>query len=323
MLDNLPTDILYNICYNNELNEKMLQKEKIKLSNLMMVNKTLFNFIIVKYDKLVLCKFQPDYKTMKNKYNKFYEVNIYEDLSIINVDKFKNSKKVCFRSCYNITNVSALKNIQYIDLSNCFELEDVSMLGNCKKLELANCHKIKNVSNLGHIPYLDLSHCDKIVDISYLGNHKYLNLKGTNVCNIKNLKNVEVLDISYNYNIYDISSLKNVQKLDISFCLNVELTTYMYNNTFIAEHTNLVDDDIIYLKNVINLHIRKNNYISDLSPLLKTKYLDIRQCRNIRVLPYNTILDYIEVSRDNYYTNLINLNINSLNIKKIDIDNYY
>lgn len=330
MFYNLPNDILYNICYNTYYNksnnikeEKTLIEEKIKLSNLLLVNKALFNFIIVKYDKLVLCNFQYNYNTMKNKYNKFYEVNIYEDLSIINVDKFKNAKKISLRSCYNITNITSLQNIKYIDLSNCFELEDVSMLGNCKKLELCNCHKIKNVSNLGKVSYLDLSHCDKIEDISNLGNQKYLNLKGTNICNISNLSNVEVLDISYNYNIYDISPLKNVKTLDISFCSNILLNTNMNNHTFIAEYTNLIDDDIIYLKNIVNLHIRKNYYISDLSPLIKTKYLDIRQCKNIRVLPLYTNLDTIELSRDNYYSNLIQLGIDTLDIKNINIDNYY
>ena len=323
MLYNLSNDILYNICYNNNINtEEDLYKEKLKLKNIMLVNKSLLNFIILKYEKLYLSNLDIDYKNMYDKYNKFYEINIFENLGIINVNKFKNCKSLSLRSCYNIRNVSSLKNVQFVDLSNCFELEDVSMLGNCKKLELSNCHKITNVSNLGNVSYLDLSHCDKITDISQLGNHKYLNLKGTNICNITNLSNVETLDISYNYNIYDISSLKNVYNLDISFCLEIELNTTMNNTIFTAENTNLVDEDILYLKNVETLNLRKNNYISDLSPLVKTKNLDIRQCRNIRILPKKNILEYINVSRENYYSNLISLDINNLNIKKIDIDNY-
>ena len=323
MLHNLSNDILYNIFYNNNINtEEDLQLEMLLLKNLMMTNKSLFNFIILRYEKLYLSNLDSNYKNIYFKYNKFYEINIFEDFSIINLDKFKNCKCVSLRSCYNITYVNCLKNVQFLDLSNCFELEDVSMLGYCKKLELCNCHKITDVSNLGNIPYLDLSHCDNITDISSLGNHEYLNLKGTNICNISNLSNVKTLNISYNYNIYDISSLKDVYNLDVSFCLNVELNTIMNNTIFTAEHTNLVDDDILYLKNVNTLNLRKNNYISDLSPLIKTKKLDIRSCKNIRVLPQKNILDYIDVSRDNYYANLINLNINNLNIKKIDIDNY-
>lgn len=327
MLSYLPNDILDNIYYNNILNNeiidtKILIEEKIMLSNLMLINKPLFKFIILKYEKLFLSNFQPDYKYMSKKFNMFYEVHCFEDYSIIDTIKFKNCKILCLRSCYNITNVSSLGNIQYLDLSNCEYIKDVSMLGKCKKLELANCHNITDVSQLGNVPYLDLSHCSKITNISQLGNHKYLNLRGTNICNVNSLKNVEVLDISYNYNIYNISSLKNVKKLDISYCFNVELTTIMNNDIFIAEDTNLVDDDILYLKNINELRLRKNNYISDLSPLIKTKHLDIRQCSNIRILPQKNILESIDVSASNYNYNLVSLGINDLNIKDIVIYNF-
>lgn len=69
MFYTLPNDILYRICYNNSNNikkEQILIEEKINLSNLLLVNKTLFNFILIKYDKLVLCNFQSNYKTMKD-----------------------------------------------------------------------------------------------------------------------------------------------------------------------------------------------------------------------------------------------------------------
>lgn len=324
MIHNLSNDILHNICYNNNINtEEELLIEKLKLRNMMLVNKTLFKFIILKYEKLYLSNLDTNYKIMYEKYNKFYEVHIFEDFSVVDLDKFKNCVYLSLRSCFNISNVSQLKNIKFLDLSNCFELEDVSMLGNCKKLELCNCHKIKNVSNLGNIPYLDLSYCDSIEDISQLGNHTYLNLKGVYINNIQNLSNVRILDISYNNNIYDISALKNVYSLNISNCLNIQLNTTMNNNIIIAENTNLVDDDIKYLKNINTLNLSKNNYISDLSPLIKTKKLDIRQCRNIRVLPYNTLLDYINVSSENYHCNLNNLGINNLKIKNINIEDYY
>jgi len=324
MLYNLSNDILYNICYNNNINtEKDSKFEMLKLRNIMMTNKSLFNFIIIRYEKLYLSNLDTNYKYMFEKYHTFYEINIFEDLGIINLDKFKNCKYVSLRSCYNITHVNCLKNIQFLDLSNCFELKDVSMLGHCKKLELSNCNKIENVSNLGNIPYLDLSHCNKIVDISNLGNHTYLNLKNTNICNISNLSNVETLDISYNYNIRDISSLKNVYNLDVSFCLEIELSTVMNNIIFTAQDSHLVDDDILYLKNVNTLNLRDNNNITNLSPLIKTRKLDIRQCNNIRILPNKNILDYINVSRHSFYFNLLSLNINTLNIKKINIDNYF
>ena len=104
--------------------------------------------------------------------------------------------------------------------------------------------------------------------------------------------------------------------------LNNELGNEIFNSWIKNIKVQSIDDDILYLKNVNTLNLRKNNYISDLSPLIKTKKLDIRNCRNIRILPKKNIIDYIDVSRDNYYANLINLNINNLNIKKIDIDNY-
>lgn len=325
MIHNLSNDILYNICYNNNINtEEELLIEKLKLRNIMLVNKSLFKFIILKYEKLHLSNLDTNYKIMYEKYNKFYEVNIFEDFSVVDLDKFKNCLYLSLRSCFNISNVSQLKNIKFLDLSNCFELEDVSMLGNCKKLKLSNCHKITDVSNLGNVPYLDLSHCINIYDTLQLGNHTYLNLKGIYEYDVSNLCNVKILDISYNNNIYDISALKNVYNLNISNSLNIHLTTYMNNNIFTAENTHLVDDDIKYLKNVNTLILPKNNYINDLSPLVKTKNLDIRGCKNITVLPYNTLLDCIYVSHESYYYgNLISLDIHNLNIKKIDIDSFY
>ena len=91
MFYNLPNDILYNICYNTYYNksnnikeEKTLIEEKIKLSNLLLVNKALFNFIIVKYDKLVLCNFQYNYNTMKK-----HLLDIYKSLYVISVNLTK------------------------------------------------------------------------------------------------------------------------------------------------------------------------------------------------------------------------------------------
>lgn len=298
MLTDLPNDILDTICYNNET----LQI----LKNIMLTNKTLFNFIILKFEKLFLSNLQCDYKNMLSKYKTFYIVDLLEDYSLINLNKFKNCKRVTARSCYNITNVSLLYNVKYIDLSNCFELSDVSSLGNCDTLLLANCHKITDISHLSKVKNLDLSYCNKIEDISNLGQQFCLNLRGTNICNIKHLCNVDTLDISYNFNIYDISALKNVRSLDISFCQNIEFTETMNNYELIAENSYLIDDDIYYLRNIKLLDIKNNYYITDISPLKKTEQIDIRKCKNINKLP--EIKVKIDVLRGHFYTHLIQLN---------------
>ena len=333
MLYLLPDDIQQLIYYNKlinhnnlveEIEEKIeIKKPKVYLRNLMLTNKSLFKFIFIKYEKLFLSNFDTNFKKMLEKYNTFYEVDIIEANGIIKVNKFKNCFILCLRNCFNITNVSILSNVQYLDLSNCFEINDVSMLGNCKKLELCNCDKITDVSNLGNVPYLNLSHCHNIYNISNLGNHIYLNLKGTNIYNVDNLENVKFLDISYNLKISNIDKLSNVYSLDISSCFNIKLNKIMNNKILIANETNLVNNDVPYLQNIYNLKLLRNYYISDLSPLKKTKILDIRQCTNIKHLPKKNILDYICVSRNNYYTNLVNLDIHTLNIKTIDIDNFY
>ena len=114
MIHNLSNDILYNICYNNNINTHIeLIKEKLKIKNMMLVNKSLFNFIILKYEKLYLSNLDINYKYMYEKYNKFYEVNIFEDFSVVNLSKFKNCVNLSLRSCYNIIDVSCLKNIQF------------------------------------------------------------------------------------------------------------------------------------------------------------------------------------------------------------------
>lgn len=316
MIHKLPNDVLYKIIYNN----KDIDSEKKVLKNLLLTNNSLFNFIILKYEKLFLNIFDKNYRKYLQKYNKIYHFGTLEDLAIIDTYKFKDSKIVSLRSCYNIYNVSPLCNVEYLDLSNCDLIKDVSMLGKCKKLELSNCYKITDVSNLGNVKYLDLSHCHNIKNISNLGNHYYLNLSGCNkITKIDNLKNITKLNLSYT-DITNINCLKNVYKLDVSYCNKLEITESMNNYKFVAESTNLINNDIIYLKNIHTLILKKNYWISDLSCLETTKILDITKCTNIRFLPNKNILDELIVSKSNYYANLIHLDIDNLNIKNIYFD---
>ena len=292
-LYNLPNDILDNIFYTNNLNN-------IKLAQLVMTHKNLNDFIKLKYSKLYAESMQETFINT-DKFENVYEVDIFSCLGILKTNIFKNCKILKLRNCHNVSDVSALGNIEHLDLGGCFEIKDVSMLNKCKYLDLSNCHKITDVSKLGNIPHLDLSHCDNIVNISKLGNHKYLSLRGCNkISNIKYLKNIHTLDLSYCEKIADISDLSNVYDLDVSYCPYIEINSPMYNSIIKATQSNLIDKDILYLKNVNELYIKNCYWISDLSSLSKLRKLDIRRCKSIKFLPKSIYMNHLVLSINQY-----------------------
>ena len=290
---NLPNDILDNIFYKNNLDNK-------ELAQLVMTHKNLNDFIKLKYSKLYLESMQETFINT-DKFKNVYEVDIFSCLGILRTDIFQNCKILKLRNCHNVTDVSKLGNIKYLDLGGCFEIKDVSMLGNCEYLDLSNCHKITDVSKLGNVSHLDLSHCDKITNISELGNHNYLSLRGCNkISNISVLKNVYTLDLSYCENIVDISHLSNVYDLDVSYCPYIEVIEPMYNSIIKAAETNLIDQDILFLKNVSELYIKNCYWISDLSSLCNLTKLDIRRCKNILHMPQSNSMKHISISFNKY-----------------------
>ena len=308
-LYDLPNDILDNICYKNDLDNK-------KLAQIIKTNKSLRKFIMIKYKKLYLSNFQ-ELQINMNHLDNIYEVDLYNCLGIIDTYMFKNCKILKLRSCHNIYDVSQLGNIEYLDLSNCYEISNISMLGKCCHLKLSNCNKITDISKLGNVDYLDLSHCDKITDISKLGNHKYLSLRGCHkITNINNLGKVHTLDLGYCENIRDISCLKNVYDLDVSFSSHIKINEFMNNTIFKAIKTNLINDDVIFLKNIKNINIKNCYWIYDLSPLINVEILDIKGCKNIKTLPETSTLKKLNVSCNAYsiITNLYKINKEKINL---------
>ena len=303
MLYDLSNDILDKIFYKNNFNNK-------NLAHLIMAHNKFKEFINIKYEKLYLTSFQ-ELQININDYSNIYEVDIFNCLGIIDTHIFKNCKILKLRCCHNITDVSQLGKVEYLDLAACNEIKNVSMLDKCKYLDLSNCNKITDVSALGNVTYLDLSHCDKISDISKLGNHKYLSLRGCNkISQIKNLNNVYKLDLSYCENILDISHLTNVYNLDVSYCPNIKINKIINTKIFHAISTNLLNKDIIFLENVIELNIRNCYWIRDLSILNNLIILDIRACKNIKKLPNKNTLKKINISKELYNNNSIFKQIN-------------
>jgi hypothetical protein len=303
---NLPNDILDKICYKNNLDNKIL-------ALLVKAHKAFQQFIILKYKKLYLSSLQ-ELQINMNNYINVYEVDIFNYLGIIDTYIFKNCKILKLRCCHNIIDVSQLGNVEYLDVAGCDEIKDVSMLGKCKYLDLSNCNKITNVDNLGNVEHLDLSHCYKLTKISKLDNHKYLSLRGCHkITNINNLKRVHTLDLSYCENIKNISCLSNVSNLDVSYCPLIEIFENMNSVIFNATSTNLIDDDVKYLKNIKNLVIKKCYWISNLSMLNKVEILDIRGCKNIKTLPTTSHLKTLNISANLHNTSSIYLQTQYMN----------
>tara|TARA_B100001564_G_scaffold307484_1_gene277391 strand:+ start:726 stop:1685 length:960 start_codon:yes stop_codon:yes gene_type:complete len=310
VLYNLPNDILEKICYKNNLDNK-------KLALLVLAHRSFQEFIMLKYKKLYLSSLQ-ELQLNINDFINVYEVDIFNYLGVIDTYIFKNCKILKLRCCHNIRDVSQLGNVEYLDVAGCEEIRDVSMLGKCKYLDLSNCHKITNVDNLGNVEHLDLSHCNKLTNISKLGNHKYLSLRGCHkITHINNLEKVNTLDLSYCENINDISYLTNVYNLDVSYCPNIKINKSMNTVIFNGISTNLLNNDIKFLKNVKKLNIRNCYWIRDLSILNNIEILDIRGCKNIKKLPENNIKN-ISLSKELYNNNTIFNQIS--NIENIDID---
>lgn len=310
MLYDLPNDILGQIFYKNNFDNK-------KLAYLLMTHKKIKEFINIKYNKLYLSSLQ-ELQININDYSNVYEVDIFDCLGIIDTYIFKNCKILKLRCCRNITDVSKLGNVEYLDLGACNEIINVSMLGKCKYLDLSNCNKITNVDNLGNVEHLDLSHCYKLTNISKLGNHKYLNLSGCHkITNINNLGKVHTLNLSYCKNILDISHLKNVYDLDVSGCI-IKINKPINTVIFTGISINLLNRDINFLKNVKKLNLRNCYWIRDLSTLNNIETLDIRSCKNIKKLPNKKTLKSINISKELYNNNSIFNQINY--IENIDID---
>lgn len=200
-------------------------------------------------EKVILssCVSLMDIRSLKNVYDlslKFsYNItNFYtlDNVRILNVSStnieeyelkyFKNVINLNISDCKNIRSISNLKKLDIKTLiisSNRINyipiIESVTKLiyryPKTWLLDLSNIIKMKNLN------YLDLTEYtgeNLTNQLKYLSNIYRLNLSYSHVRNISNLKNVRILDLTYNIYITEIPRLPNLKELILSYCLNLE-----------------------------------------------------------------------------------------------------
>lgn len=216
-------------------------------------------------------------------------------LSYINADfchnlKFENydCKSLSQITLFNneiLSDVSIFRNIKDVNLTNCKNIKDVSPLSNCYKLDLSFCDNITNFDILLDIYDLNISYCKGLRGFNRFSNNHILNISNCkNITDVSTLQNVHDLNIS-GTTISDISSLCKVTKLNISRCLNIK--------------------DISMLKDVYNIDISFCNQIKDVSGLVNTVILTIRNhSSHIKGIEKLEKLYYLDIS---YSHNILNL----------------
>ena len=117
----------------------------------------------------------------------------------------------------------------------------------------------------------------------------------------------------------NISNLSTVYNLNVSYCPLIEIFKTMNSVKFNGTSTNLIDDDIQYLKNIKILVIKKCFWISDLSILNNVEILDISGCKNIKKLPTTSHLKTLNISANLHNISSIYLQTKYMNCE-IDID---
>ena len=78
------------------------------------------------------------------------------------------------------------------------------------------------MKNLNHFDLTEYTGENLNHQLKYLSNIYKLNLSYTHVTDISFLKNVRILDMTYNIYITEIPKLDNLKELILSYCLNLE-----------------------------------------------------------------------------------------------------
>jgi hypothetical protein len=162
-------------------------------------------------------------------------------------------------------NIQLGLNLNYLVLDDNESNTHISTNDNLEFYKLSlKYSNINDVSNLQNIQILDLTGCRYITDISPLKNIKEINLSYCeNINDISNLKTATKIKLSNNNNITDISPLKNAKFVYIAYCNNI------------TNIESLKNVDLLYLSVCSNL---------DVSQLYTVNYLYIFYCKNIKGL---------------------------------------
>lgn len=220
----------------------------------------------------------------------------------------------------DIEDLSNLLDVYTVRLVRCQNIIDISPLKNARNLFLYSCIRVK-MDTLGEskVKNLIISYCN-IYCLNFLKECKNLKtliidkITGNtkpfplNLDSIKNLRNLEKLDLSYNrINNETLTNIKSIIKVVIHGCF-------------------LEDNDLKYISHIENIDLTRNYCITQVCNLNKVKNLRLKDCRklvNVFNLPN---LEYLDISDNEKIINLlgvpklkeldmtrcINLNLNNI-----------
>jgi hypothetical protein len=126
-----------------------------------------------------------------------------------------------FRNMYDLTHLRSSKSVKFIHCDDYIKLDSLEHLSKVKRLYFKGCcDNITKEHNkfFRNLETLDLSYNWPVSSTEHLDNIKNLVLAHTNITDVSNLCNVKSLDISHCKNIKDFKPVANSEYLNITHC---------------------------------------------------------------------------------------------------------
>lgn len=256
----------------------------LDISNINNKEEQLLDFYPKNIKKIILHNFS--YYLNKD----YFDLSDYSNLFCF-WEQFINIKNIELNNSY-IIDLTFFTNVKYINLSDAYPIHNVSALSNAYEVNLNGCDEIEDFSVLKNIHTLSLD-CTNITDsdLKYLSNVQNLSLNCTNITDsdLKYLSNVQNLSIS-SCDIQHIYPIRNVPILDISY--NENILDFQYLGKQIELNANFTNiSDVSHLSNVKILNICESHNVININMLTNLKVLNICDCqKNMIKLPNTKII---------------------------------
>jgi hypothetical protein len=138
---------------------------------------------------------------------------------------------------------------------------------------------VTDIRCLKGVKKLKMSYCSSVSDVSCLSGIKWLEMCGcAKVASLEGLEGIEVLDMDYCSRVRDLSPIKGIHKLSMVGCDNVETVTDLEGIQYLDMSGCDKVSDLRGLGGVVVLVMNSCHGVTDLSPLKSVEVVLMQDC---------------------------------------------
>ena len=154
------------------------------------------------------------------------DVNCLEKFDFQNLQHFPNLTSLSLRNCHlKLKSDISANCLEKLDLTNCCFTTSVVNFEKMTRLQTlilkkCDCNTNVSIKGVSRVKYVDISETECFVDLKPFENAEVVLASLSHVCDLRPLKNVRELNVSFCRLITDVSTLTTLRKLNISGNLN-------------------------------------------------------------------------------------------------------